>query len=80
MPRLTKFQFFEEGYAQLGVELGIISEAKFQKFIHYKVYLALIDEGFNHSTAIQITADKTYSNFSSVWRSVAYFQKKENRE
>jgi len=70
---LTKFQFFEDGYAQLAVELGLMSPSNFQKYIHFKVYIDLRKEGFKKRDAIEITADKTHSSYSTVWRSIAFF-------
>lgn len=71
--KLTKFEFFDKGYAQMAVELGLISPSAFMKFIHYKVYQETLLEGHNKSTAIQITAERNNSSFSTVWRSVEYF-------
>lgn len=71
---LTKLQFFEDGYGQLAVELGLISPSSFMRFIHYKVFKDFMEDGYPKSTAIQLTADRTKASFSTVWRSVQYFQ------
>lgn len=71
--RLTKFQFFEDGYAQLAVELGLMSPSHFQKYIHFKLYMGFREEGHKKLNAIQLTAEKTLASKTSVWRSVAFF-------
>ena len=77
---LTKYELFEQGYAQLGVHLGLIDAAAFMKFIRYKVYLDQISQGHNHCTALEITAEITKCSFSTAWRAIQYFHDGENRE
>lgn len=73
MQKKDRIEFFEKGFAQWGLEVGVISTSMFAKFIHWKVYRDFISDGHDKSTAIQLTADRTKASFSTVWRSVQYF-------
>lgn len=73
MTHKSRLEFFEKGYAQWGLEVGVISTSTFAKFIHWKVFQDFISHGHDKSTAIQMTADRTRASFSTVWRSVQYF-------
>jgi hypothetical protein len=73
MPHLTKFEFFEQGYAQLAMELGLITPSEFMRFIHFKEYLQLREDGYKKKDAIFIIAEKCRCSESTVWRSVAFF-------
>jgi hypothetical protein len=73
---LSKYEFFEQGYAQLAVHLGCMSPLVFMKFIHYKEVLFQMNRnGHNKTTAVQITADISRTSTATVWRSVHYFEK-----
>lgn len=71
--KITRLEFFEQGFARLGLEVGVVSTSAFARFIHYTVYRDFIAEGHDKSTAIQLTADRTRASFSTVYRSVQYF-------
>lgn len=76
MSYLTKLEFFEQGYAQLGFHLGLISGSDFMKFIYYKNVLFQIKRnGYNKSTAVQITAENMKTSDSTIWRAVHFFEK-----
>lgn len=68
-----RLKFFESGQALDAVNLGIISTSVFMKYIHYQEYLAFRSEGYDTCTAMQLTADKMKCHFTTIWRSVKYF-------
>jgi len=77
-PQLTKYEFFEQGYAQLAMHLGLMSPSVFMKFVYYKEFQQQVKNGFNRTTAVQATAEETKSSVATVWRAVYYFEKQQN--
>jgi hypothetical protein len=72
---LSKYEFFELGFAQLALNLGLLSTSVFMRFVYYKeVKFQMEKNGHNKSTAVQIAADITKASLSTVWRSVRYFE------
>lgn len=77
---MTRFEWFEKGYGQLALDLGIISSSMFMKFIHYKVYLDYRAENMMHISAIELVAEDFNCSVSNVWKSVSFFVKSEQVE
>lgn len=73
MPSLTRLQFYEYGYAEIAMELGIITPSEYFRYVHYQMYLSLRGKGFKKKDAILVVADKTKCSESTVWRSVHFF-------
>lgn len=70
----ARLEFFERGFAQQGLEVGAISTSVFIKYIRFKDYQLLISSGYSDREAMKLTAQRTKSSFSSVWRAVQYFR------
>lgn len=72
---MTRLEWFENGYGQIGLALGIISASMFSKFIQYKVYRQYRDHGRKHMDAIENAADDCKCSPGTVWNSVQFFMK-----
>jgi len=72
---MTRFEYFDQGFARVGMELGCISIDDFTKFIRYKVYLDFRNEGHDKSTSIELTAERCRCHYKTVYRALAYFRK-----
>lgn len=70
---MTRFEWFEAGYGTSGVELGIVSEAKFAQFIRYKTYLDFCAQGHDKATAITLAADRIGCVDSTIYRDITFF-------
>ena len=71
---MDRFRYFDEGYARVGMELGVVSIDDFTKFIRYKVYLDFRKE-HDKSTSIELTAERCRCHYKTVYRALAYFRK-----
>lgn len=69
---MNYFEFFEK-YGAIGVELGIIPEAKYAQYIRYKVYIDLKAQGMTHLDAIYETAARCGCNITTVYRATYIF-------
>jgi len=74
MDRLT---WFENNDAVKGMELGIISEARFSMYVHYLMYMDYRSKGVAHIQAIQQVADDRHTSFSVIYKSFSFFRKSE---
>jgi len=71
---MTRFEWFDKGYGQQAMELGIISPSMFMRFIQYKVFLELKDSGMKQTDAISQMADDFKTSESSIFRAVSFFR------
>jgi len=70
---MTRFEWFDNGYAQLPLSLGILSADVFMKFIRYKIYLDFVGAGVEHKTAIELTAERNKCDRSTIYRDLQWF-------
>ena len=71
---MTRFEFFEDGHARVGMELGVVSVHDFTKFIRYKVYLDFISGGAKKTDAVEFTAERCRCCVATVYNSINYFK------
>jgi len=71
---LDRFRYFDEGYARIGMELGVVSVDDFTKFIRYKVYLDFLSEGQTKTTAVILTGERCRCCRATVYNSIKYFK------
>lgn len=74
--KISKYEFFERGFAQLAMDVGYLDPAHFMRFIRYKLFLDYKAQGHNKSTAVQFVADQTRCSFSTAWRAVDEFSQR----
>lgn len=72
---MTRFEWFEHGYGQQALNLGIISTSMFARYIQFKVYSSYRDAGSAHIEAIEKTAEEVKCSVSTVWKAVYFFVK-----
>lgn len=72
---MTRFEWFEKGYGQQALNLGIISTAMFSKFVQYKMYIEHRTEGMGHIEAIEQTALDAKASVTTIWKAVYFFVK-----
>lgn len=77
MDRLT---WFKKNDATAGMELGIISEARFRMYVHYLMYSDYRSKGLGHIQAIQQVADDRNTSFSVIYKSFSFFRKSESNK
>lgn len=70
---MTRFEWFEAGYGSSGVELGLVSEARFAQYIRYKTFLEFKSEGHDKATAILYAADRCQCMESTIYRAISFF-------
>lgn len=68
-----RFIWFENGYGQTALKLGIISPSMFERFIQYKIYLDLLDQGKGHMEAIKEISDEYNCGVTTVRDAVRFF-------
>jgi hypothetical protein len=71
---MTRLEFFEKGYAEIAMELGLLSPSDYMKYIHYKEVKSLIHQGFSKTQAVNEIAMRSECSETSVWRSVTFFE------
>ena len=78
--RLTRFEWFEQGYGQQALQLGIISPSQFQKYIAFKYYLDYRHDGFGKMEAVAMVAAEL--KISEIWafKAVSFFVKPRTEE
>jgi len=72
---MTKFEYFDKGFARVGMEFGVVSICEFTKFIRYKVYLDFRNDGYDKSTSIELTAERCRCCQATVYNSINHFLK-----
>lgn len=71
---MTRFEWFEQGHAQLALEVGIISPSDFTGFIQYKRFCDLRPDCETQSEAITILSEEFKTSESSIYRAVSLFR------
>lgn len=71
---MTRFEWFDKGYGQMAMELGIISPSMFYRFIQYKVYQELRASGLSQGQAIFEVSEKFRVSESTIFRAVSFFR------
>lgn len=69
--RLKRFQ---ESNIIEDLELGILSEGAFRKYVRYLRYCDYIKQGLNKTNAVQSVAEDSNISFTSVWNAVEFFE------
>jgi hypothetical protein len=70
---MTRLDWFEKGYGNSAVDLGILDPALVLRFIQYKVYTKYRAEN-KKTRAVELTAIEMEIPDSSVWRAVKFFE------
>lgn len=71
---MTRFEYFENGYARVGMQLGVVSMDDLMKFVRYKVYSEYINQGKLKMDAIQLTCERMKCEKDTVYRAINYFK------
>ena len=71
---MTRFEYFDEGYATVGLQLGVVSVYDVTKFVRYKVYLEFCLQ-FEKSTAIELSAERCRCSDRAIYRAIDFFDK-----
>jgi len=71
---MTRFEWFENGYAQSALNLGILSPNLFMYFIRYKRFLDVRPKANTQADAMAIVAEEFKCSESSVFRAVSFFR------
>ncbi len=71
---MTRFEYFLKNGIQ-GVELGIIPESTFQRFIRYQVYLNYLKDGKKHIDAIKLASDDCNCDITLIYKATYFFAK-----
>jgi len=71
---MNRFEYFDKGFARVGMELGVVSINDFTKFVRYKVYLDFIAEGQTKTTAVILTCDRCRCSRATVYLSIGFFK------
>lgn len=71
---MTRFEWFEKGYGQQAMELGIISPSMFYRFIQYKVFLELKASGKTTTQAVFEVSEKFNVSEVTVFRALSFFR------
>ena len=77
---MTRFEWFDNGFAQVPLNLGILDADVFMKFIRYKVYLDFLDAGVDRKTAIELTAERNECDRSTIYRDLKWFSQEDATE
>lgn len=76
MSELSKYEWYEQGYARLGFMFGSVSGTNIEKFVYYKAVMYTMKKyKVNKSTAVQAVAEDLGPSISTVWRAVYFFEK-----
>jgi len=70
---MTKYDFFDQGFARLGMEFGLINPSRFNDFIMYKVFLELKEQGLSQAESIRQMEDRFNCSQSTCWRAIRAF-------
>jgi len=71
---MTLFEWYEEGHAQLALEVGVITDYDFAKFIQYKRFLDVRQTVKSQAEALVILAEEFNSSESAIWRAISLFR------
>lgn len=71
---MNRFEWFEKGYGQQAMDLGIISPSMFYRFIQYKVFLELKEKGYSQREALDEISDKFKISYTTAFRAISFFR------
>jgi len=71
---MTRYEYFNNGFARIGMELGFISVSDFSKFIRYQVYLDFRAQGHPSTDAVIHTAERCRCDRSTVYLAIKLFR------
>lgn len=71
---MSRIEFFNKGYAAVGVKLGIISPSMLMYYEHYKAFIQKIKEGMPEIEARDEVCRAYKCSDSTVYRSVKFFR------
>lgn len=69
------FDWFDKGHAALALEVGMISPSDFMRFIQYKRFLEVRPACKNQKEAIDILAVEFKTSESTIFKSIALFER-----
>lgn len=72
---MTRLEYFEK-YGTVGLELDIIPEGKFRRFIRFQVYRNHVNTGKTPAEAVKLTADECCCTNLRVYRAIEFFKKR----
>jgi hypothetical protein len=72
---ITRFEWFEKGNAHDAVEVGILNEKMFSKYIRYKVFLDIKSQGHSENEAMFLTAERMGCSSITVYRDKIFFSR-----
>lgn len=75
MIRPTRFEWFERGCAYDAVEIGILDDKMFTKYIRYKVFLDLKSQGNGVYEAMKLTAERMGCSPLTIYRDRIFFSR-----
>lgn len=70
---MTRIEWFEAGHGASGVELGIVSEAAFARYVRFKVFLDQMSQCEDKATAITYAAERCCCEESTIYRAIQFF-------
>lgn len=73
---MTRLEFFDNGWAAIGVQISVISPDTFAKYIRYKVFLDLCNDN-QKTTAITLAAERNKCSEVSIYRAITFFESDE---
>lgn len=71
---MTLYEWFENGHAQLALEVGIISPSDFVGFIQYKRFCDVRPTVKTQADALTILSEEFKTSESSIYRAVSLFR------
>jgi hypothetical protein len=71
---MTRFEWFELGYGQEAMNLGIISPSVFYRYIQYKVFLELRAKGLRKEQAYAELEERFKTSRATICRSISFFR------
>jgi hypothetical protein len=73
---MTRLEWFEKGFAQEALQLGILSSAVFAQFVYYKAFQLHKDNFDSKRQAIFYISETTKASYSTVYRAIQFFEQK----
>lgn len=70
---MTRLEYFESGWAKVGLDLGFITPTVFEHYSRFKVYQVAKEQDNGHIQSVDIAAKLTRSSRTSVRRSIKFF-------
>lgn len=70
---MTRLEFFESGLAQQAMDMKIVSEGMFAKFVRYKAYMILRSNGVPVTQAMEEASEQVGCSYSRMYWAVKFF-------